>query len=284
MVRRRAEDTRRRERGNPLEPGLPAGLALLKPMKILYATDGSECAAVAGRLLAALPLPAETEVTVLRAVPECWATVLPLEGEIGPEGSLYDLLAEIGEEARAAARRSLEAAAVPLRERGLRVGLCVCRQRPATAILEQAQAAGADLITVGSHGRGVLESFLLGSVSERVARYARCSVLVARGDQLRRVVIGVDGSASAAGALALLAALPLPADAELRVVHVLGPREGPPGAAGSEQQGSGSSDRQCLAADHPLSPSSCQLYRRPVDQSRADGCRLTEGKRLARRT
>jgi nucleotide-binding universal stress UspA family protein len=110
-------------------------------------------------------------------------------------------------------------------------------------MLEQAKAEGADLVVVGSHGKGAMESFLLGSVSERVARYAPCSVLVARSDQLRRAVVGLDGSETAAAALELLTRLPLPNGAELRVVHVLQPREVPPG----EKQTLAPEDRERLA-------------------------------------
>jgi nucleotide-binding universal stress UspA family protein len=219
-------------------------------MKIVYGTDGSECSGVAGRLLAALPLPIETEVTVLSAVRESsWVTGLPLEAELGSAGSIYDRLAEIAVEEAAAARQTAEAAAAPLRERGLRVEVCVRRHRPAAAILEQARAEGADLVVVGSHGKGAMESFLLGSVSERVARYAPCSVLVARGDTVRRVVLGVHGSESAAGAVELLTWLALPTEVALRVVHVLRPREAPPGYPRvGEEKGREAPDRERLAA------------------------------------
>jgi nucleotide-binding universal stress UspA family protein len=39
---------------------------------------------------------------------------------------------------------------------------------------------GADVIVVGSHGRGAIERLLLGSVSEQVVRHAPCPVLVVR--------------------------------------------------------------------------------------------------------
>jgi nucleotide-binding universal stress UspA family protein len=68
---------------------------------------------------------------------------------------------------------------------------------------------------------GAVERFLLGSVSERVARYAHCSVLIARGSRLRRAIVAVDGSESARHALDALARLPLPTDLELVLVHVL---------------------------------------------------------------
>lgn len=47
-------------------------------------------------------------------------------------------------------------------------------------ILDYAGRWPADLIVVGSHGRTGMQRFLLGSVSEAVARYARCSVQVVR--------------------------------------------------------------------------------------------------------
>jgi nucleotide-binding universal stress UspA family protein len=51
---------------------------------------------------------------------------------------------------------------------------------PASQILALAKEIGADLIFIGSHGKTGVERFLLGSVSERVVREARCPVLVAR--------------------------------------------------------------------------------------------------------
>lgn len=51
---------------------------------------------------------------------------------------------------------------------------------PKRVILEEAEAFGADLIVVGSHGYGMFERFLLGSVSQAVALHAKCSVEIVR--------------------------------------------------------------------------------------------------------
>lgn len=51
---------------------------------------------------------------------------------------------------------------------------------PAEEILGVAKEVGADLLFVGSHGKTGVERFLLGSVSERVVREARCPVMVVR--------------------------------------------------------------------------------------------------------
>jgi nucleotide-binding universal stress UspA family protein len=55
----------------------------------------------------------------------------------------------------------------------------VLRGAPDQQIVEKASEWGADLIVVGSHGRGFWGR-LLGSVSNGVVHHARCSVLVVR--------------------------------------------------------------------------------------------------------
>ena len=56
------------------------------------------------------------------------------------------------------------------------VSQLVIEGRPAPALLEQAQ--GADLLVVGSRGRGTLVGTLLGSVSEHCVTHGSCPVLV----------------------------------------------------------------------------------------------------------
>jgi nucleotide-binding universal stress UspA family protein len=51
---------------------------------------------------------------------------------------------------------------------------------PADQILALAREVGADLVFIGSHGLTGVERVLIGSVSERVVREARCPVMVAR--------------------------------------------------------------------------------------------------------
>jgi nucleotide-binding universal stress UspA family protein len=49
---------------------------------------------------------------------------------------------------------------------------------PGHAIAEHAEAVGAELIVLSSHGRTGLTRLLIGSVAERVVRLAHCAVLV----------------------------------------------------------------------------------------------------------
>jgi nucleotide-binding universal stress UspA family protein len=81
-------------------------------------------------------------------------------------------------------RERREAAAQELVQRGRRVGVkvtfLVWDGDPGESIVAAAESEGADLVLVGSHGRGPIGRLLLGSVSEYVVRNAPCPVLVAR--------------------------------------------------------------------------------------------------------
>ena len=57
---------------------------------------------------------------------------------------------------------------------------------PGESIVSAADSEAADLIVVGTRGRGTIGRLLLGSVSEHVVRNAPCPVLVARPDAATR--------------------------------------------------------------------------------------------------
>jgi nucleotide-binding universal stress UspA family protein len=62
----------------------------------------------------------------------------------------------------------------------------VARDRPAHALIEQATAAGAQLVVVGSHGRGGATTLVLGSVSHAVLHHSPCPVVVVRPERTPR--------------------------------------------------------------------------------------------------
>jgi nucleotide-binding universal stress UspA family protein len=66
------------------------------------------------------------------------------------------------------------------REEGVEVSFLVWSGDPGDMIIEAAESEQVDMIVVGSHGRGAVGRFLIGSVSEFVVRHARCPVLVVR--------------------------------------------------------------------------------------------------------
>jgi nucleotide-binding universal stress UspA family protein len=74
----------------------------------------------------------------------------------------------------------VEQAAQLLRAKGLNVSTVGEEGDPKTRIIDHAAEWHADLIVLGSHGRKGFDRFLLGSVSEAVARHASCSVEIVR--------------------------------------------------------------------------------------------------------
>lgn len=78
------------------------------------------------------------------------------------------------------AQEQLEHLAERLTEEGVAVTAHVAEGHAAATIVDQAEALGSDLVMMASHGLSGLESFLLGSVTARVVRRARCPVFVAR--------------------------------------------------------------------------------------------------------
>jgi nucleotide-binding universal stress UspA family protein len=81
-------------------------------------------------------------------------------------------------------RDSREREAHALVERGRRVGVpvtfLVWTGDPGESIVSAAEAEEVDTVVVGAHGRGAIGRFLMGSVSEHVARHAPCPVLIVR--------------------------------------------------------------------------------------------------------
>jgi nucleotide-binding universal stress UspA family protein len=67
------------------------------------------------------------------------------------------------------------------RKQGVTVRFLIWEGPPGESIVEAATSEQVDLVVVGSHGRGVVGRFLVGSVSEHVVRHAPCPVLVVRG-------------------------------------------------------------------------------------------------------
>ena len=150
-------------------------------MKILVATDGSDCSVEALHSVANRPWPAATVIRVL-SVEE----LIILDGQVAgyPLSSVYpqSLLEELTTQARDRASSAVKDAREILQSAGMEVldGQAIELGEPRTVILDTAKTWGANLIVLGSHGRRGMDRFLMGSVSEAVAIHAECSVEVIR--------------------------------------------------------------------------------------------------------
>jgi len=135
-------------------------------MKVLLAYDGSDGAKRALEVVIALSQERDV-VTVVSS-----AEGLPL---VGYAGALLPT-----PEQEAERHRQVEVARATLAEHGIEATVVERHGDAATAILDEAETAGAELIVLGTRGLSTVERWLLGSVSSRVLHHARCSVLVAR--------------------------------------------------------------------------------------------------------
>ncbi|HSE99128.1 MAG TPA: universal stress protein [Blastocatellia bacterium] len=191
-------------------------------MKILIGYDGSECSEAALDELRRAGLPGEAEAIIL-SVAEYW--VFPMSLPDAPPTGFLDPFEGLLEDSEAFARQAAERVQSYFPSWDLRAEAKV--GSPASVLLERAEEWKPDLIVVGSHGRSAPGRFLLGSISQRLATEAQCSVRIGRGHTLEgirpiRVLIGVDGSAGSKEAVRAVASRPWPAGSEARLITLGG--------------------------------------------------------------
>jgi universal stress protein A len=141
--------------------------------RILVPTDFSDCATPAVRYAAELADKFAAELILLHVVPD---TVLALPDAVMPTPApVADLnaLTDAGKQglANLIAAEKLESRH-PRPE--VRIG------SPAAEIVAAATDLHADLVCIGTHGRGGLARVIMGSVAELVLRQAPCPVLTVR--------------------------------------------------------------------------------------------------------
>jgi nucleotide-binding universal stress UspA family protein len=140
-------------------------------MKVLMGIDNSKFSKDVIQAVVTQYRPENTEVLVLHVL-EPISLLAPPEMAQGYAPEL--------EEQKEPAHALVEGIAKELRESGFKAHTAVKIGDVRVSILDAATAWHADLILVGSHGQRGIESFLLGSVAEFVARHAKCSVEVVR--------------------------------------------------------------------------------------------------------
>jgi nucleotide-binding universal stress UspA family protein len=170
-------------------------------LNILLADDGSLNARAAVQLLAGLPHSSETVVTALRVFTPVQATEMSTIEE------------------------AMEHTKNLLKSRHLHVRSEMVLGYPAEKIIEFAEAHHPDLIVVGAKGRRSVPEILLGGVAMHVVEDGRWPVLVVREPVkgLKRILLVTDGSPCSELACSYMQGFPLPAGANVTIMHVVPP-------------------------------------------------------------
>jgi nucleotide-binding universal stress UspA family protein len=176
----------------------------MKISKVLIAYDGSKCADAAVEDLRRAGLPENAHAIVMSVIENWLCEPLSIEH--------LELLAYTASERihSLMPRWSVE----PLVSFG----------SAASVIIKKADVWRPDLIIVGSHGRSAAGRAFFGSVSQKLAHEAHCTVRVARCHPVEpgapvRLVVGVDGSKGAEAAIGAVAERQWPRGSEARIIN-----------------------------------------------------------------
>lgn len=188
-----------------------------RPIKILYANDGSEHAQAAMDLIVDLQLPPAAEIHNVGVL-------------IPRESSNHAML-----------ERVLEVSENRLKQKNITVDTNIILGYPQEILIEYSNQIDADLIIMGAKGLRSTLGILLGGVAQQVIEYATRPVLVVRSPYLRfeTIALVTDGSIYSNQAINFITGsatdpsdegcqmLPLPEDVAIKVVHVLPPIPSP---------------------------------------------------------
>jgi len=134
---------------------------------ILVGYDGSQEAEKAVEVGLAMASTLDSKIKVLAvAQPSEPPTAVELQAVVDDAREHYD--------------NALRRIANSARENGIRIETAIAVGHPAEQIIRQAEQGHVDLIIVGRRGISTFAKIIIGSVSERVLRYAPCPVLVTR--------------------------------------------------------------------------------------------------------
>ena len=147
-------------------------------MKVLIATDGSDYSNAAVEECCRMVIRPETsDILIVSAFEDTY----PISAEpFAISAEYYQKFADgLNELAGNFIKKAEDTIRARFPETKLKISTEVMRGGPDQQIIEKAKEWNADLIVVGSHGRGFWGR-LLGSVSDGVVHHAPCSVMVVR--------------------------------------------------------------------------------------------------------
>jgi nucleotide-binding universal stress UspA family protein len=149
-------------------------------LRVLFATDGSDESQRTMNLLAKLPLPEETELTIINIVlPAIVDIPHQYMAEFGAR--LEEIINHSREIGQIQSEKLLQEVHKHLGQQFKTIQVKTRFGDPSMEILEAAKAVQADIIALGSRGlRGI--KGMLGSVSRNILGHAECSILIGKGE------------------------------------------------------------------------------------------------------
>ena len=146
-------------------------------MRILITTDGSDFSKAAVEKCCQMVVkPEDTAIKIVSV----YELTLPLDVFPAPT----DFSEKLESSAREQAEEFAQQAAAMIRgffpDSNVDITLEIAVGAPEQILIEEAKDWNADLVVVGSHGRGFWGRMLLGSTTDALVHHAPCSVLVVR--------------------------------------------------------------------------------------------------------
>lgn len=184
-------------------------------MKVLLAVDASPDSKRAAQVIKLLAEP--TDLDVLNVV-DLEALKHAYISPAMPAGYYETYRSEVSE----VAERVLHEMRAELVPYTSQIRLIADSGDAAESIIQTAEEARSRLIVLGQRGMTATPTFLLGGVSQKVATYAHCSVLIVKEflPSLDRVLLAVDGSEESNKAVQFLAKAPFKGPVHVAVVTV----------------------------------------------------------------
>jgi nucleotide-binding universal stress UspA family protein len=146
-------------------------------MRILITTDGSDFSKAAVEKCCQMVVkPEDTAIKIVSV----YELTLPLDVFPAPTDFSERLETSAREQAEEFAEQSAAIIRQYFPDSNIDLTLQVAVGAPEQILIEEAKNWNADLVVVGSHGRGFWGRMLLGSTTDALVHHAPCSVLVVR--------------------------------------------------------------------------------------------------------
>jgi nucleotide-binding universal stress UspA family protein len=154
------------------------------PTKILLATDGSKDAELARTTAVDMATTTDSELHVVSVAP----SLPPYDGYHCHDVRIPEVVEQLRKRAQIILDeqgQKIERDGGKVTQKHLKIAKLIGERHRAQQILRVAEDIDAELIVMGSRGRGGVRRALMGSVSDSVVRQAHCPVLVVRYEKER---------------------------------------------------------------------------------------------------